>query len=153
VVIRELILLRHAHAVPAAIDGQDIERPLSGSGEQQARQAAQRLRADELLPELILTSPARRAAETARLLLLELALPATTMRVEPPLYMAEPAVLRSVISRCPAEIRRLLLVGHNPGLSELLTELLPRGPALNLATGEYFCMTMSGSGWDRLRVA
>ena len=151
--MRELILLRHGHAVPTAIDGQDAERPLSDSGAHQARQTAQRLRADELLPELILTSPARRAADTARLLQLGLALPAPAVQTEPLLYLAETAVLRSVIGRCPADVRRLLVVGHNPGLSELLMELMPRGPALNLATGEYFCMTLSGIGWNRLHVA
>ena len=62
--MRELILLRHAHAEPAAAGQADIDRPLSAQGLAEAEAAGRWLAAQGLVPDRVLCSPARRARES-----------------------------------------------------------------------------------------
>lgn len=121
--MRELILLRHAHAESAAAGQHDIDRALSRQGLAEAEAAGNWLKAHHLLPDRILCSPARRTRET-----LEQVLQVTgfvEQRQEPRIYNATPGTLMQVADEhgdCP----RLMLIGHNPGL-ETLVALLSSG--------------------------
>lgn len=118
--MRELILLRHAHAESAGTGQDDIDRPLSRQGLAEAEAAGKWLKAHNLLPDRILCSSARRARET-----LEQVLQITgfvEQRQEPRIYDATPGTLMQVADEhreCP----RLMLVGHNPGLEQLVALL------------------------------
>lgn len=133
--MESLILMRHAQALPQAVDGNDHDRPLSETGRLEAQRSAQRMLQAALIPDLVLASPARRTAETATLLLQAMALPSEVLRYDSKLYLASAAMLQQIIKRSGGT-RRLLLVGHNPGLSALAAELL-RQRGLNLATAEF----------------
>lgn len=114
--MRELILLRHAHAEPA-IDGQpDLDRPLTEQGLAEAQAAGRWLTEQGLVPDRVLCSPARRARET-----LEAVLEATgyvEQRLEERIYEATAGTLAE-LADAHRETERLLLVGHNPGLEHL----------------------------------
>jgi len=114
--MRELILLRHAHAEPVANGQTDAERPLSGEGRREAAAAARWLRAQDLAPDRLLVSPARRARETAGAVLAEFG--ALDQREEAAIYEASPGELAALADR-HREVGRLLLVGHNPGVEQL----------------------------------
>ena len=62
--MRELILLRHAHADPALPGQSDMDRPLSAEGLAEAESAGRWLRDQGLVPDCVLCSPARRTRET-----------------------------------------------------------------------------------------
>ena len=62
--MRELILLRHAHAEPATPGQSDLDRPLSPQGLAEAESAARWLKEQGLVPDRVLCSPARRTRET-----------------------------------------------------------------------------------------
>ena len=62
--MRELILLRHAHAEPSAPGQADLDRPLSSEGLAEAEAAGRWLAENRLVPDCVLCSPARRARET-----------------------------------------------------------------------------------------
>ena len=118
--MRELILLRHAHAEPGGVGQEDIDRPLSRQGLAEAEAAGKWLKAHNLLPDRILCSSARRARET-----LEQVLQMTGFieeRQEPRIYDATPGTLMQVADE-HRECARLLLVGHNPGLEQLVALL------------------------------
>ncbi|MET0809155.1 MAG: histidine phosphatase family protein [Pseudoxanthomonas sp.] len=114
--MRELILLRHAHAEPAA-DGQpDLDRPLTVQGLAEAQAAGRWLAGQGLVPDRVLCSPARRARET-----LEAVLEATgyvEQRLDERIYEATAGTLAE-LADAHRETERLLLVGHNPGLERL----------------------------------
>ena len=124
----ELYLLRHGDAVDRATGGYatDDERPLTGAGRAEARRAAGALAELGVKPELVLTSPLARAAETA-------AIAAELLR---PRYGAHesaalapggtPAAVLAAVTGYgdyfgvgDAPVRRVLLVGHMPDLGEL----------------------------------
>lgn len=115
--MRELILLRHAHAEPAANGQADIDRPLSPHGLAEAEAAGRWLLEQKLVPDRVLCSPARRTRET-----LEAVLERTgyvEQRLEERIYDAAPGTLAALLDE-QREVERLLVVGHNPGLEQLV---------------------------------
>ncbi|KRG63697.1 phosphoglycerate mutase [Stenotrophomonas humi] len=115
--MRELILLRHAHAEPADNGQADIDRPLSPHGLAEAEAAGRWLHEQRLVPDRVLCSPARRTRET-----LEAVLSLTgyvEQRLEERIYDAAPGTLAALLDE-HREVERLLVVGHNPGLEQLV---------------------------------
>ena len=126
--MRELILLRHAHAEPATTGQSDLDRPLSPQGLAEAEAAGRWLAEHGLVPDRVLCSPARRSRET-----LEAVLERTgyvEQRLEERIYDAAPGTLAALLDE-HNEVERVLVVGHNPGLEQLVA-LLNSGQ-----TGDY----------------
>jgi phosphohistidine phosphatase len=121
--MRELILLRHAEALPVAAGGSDRDRPLSLRGEAEARDAGAWLREQGASFDAALSSPARRAQMT-----IERALDALGAGVAPHfvagIYEATPGDLLALLEQHAGNAQQALLVGHNPGLEQLLALLL-----------------------------
>ena len=111
--MRELILLRHAHAEPASAGQADLDRPLSPEGLAEAEAAGRWLRENQLVPDRVLCSPSRRTRETLEAVLG--AVGYVDQRLEPAMYEATSGVL-AALADANREVERLLLVGHNPGL-------------------------------------
>jgi phosphohistidine phosphatase len=123
--MKRLLLLRHAKAVPAEDPLADIARPLAERGERDARYIAERLRQHQAPPARILTSSAARTLQTAQHVAAAFAQPRESLVIERRLYLAEPAALLAVIAAQDTALESLLVVGHNPGLTELVQSLLP----------------------------
>jgi phosphohistidine phosphatase len=145
--LRELILLRHAHADAAPLDGNDAERPLSARGRSEATQAAARLLAVGLVPDLVLFSPALRTRETAEILRTALGLPLQAFREVGALYLAAAPILRVQIAAVEPSIHRLMIIGHNPGLSELADQFTPQQRSTVLVNAGYVHVSIGGAGW------
>lgn len=118
---RTLIVLRHAEA--AQVPGlSDRERPLTGDGERDARRVGATLRALGHHPDLVLCSPAERTRRTAELALAELPSDAP-VDIESDLYGAYADELLGIVRATAPDVGTLLLVGHNPGVHELVMGL------------------------------
>lgn len=115
--MRELILLRHAHAEPADTGQADFDRALSSHGLSEAEAAGRWLCEQRLVPDRVLCSPARRARETLETVLALAGY--VEQRLEPRIYEATPGTLAAIIDE-HREAERLLMVGHNPGLEQLV---------------------------------
>jgi phosphohistidine phosphatase len=147
--MRELILLRHGQAEAAEIDAPDADRPLTASGREEAHRAALNLQGAGLVPELILLSPALRARETAELLCATMRIGADRVREIAALYLATPQVIRFHLQSVPEYVRRLLLIGHNPGLSDLAAQLAPTMSGHSLPSAGFARIPVSGT-WHSL---
>jgi phosphohistidine phosphatase SixA len=120
--MHELILLRHAEAVPIENTGDDQLRPLSGRGKEEARAAGQWLAAHRSLPDRVLCSPSRRTDETAQLALEAMAsAPAPQLAAE--IYDASPGELLALLDQ-HGDADSVMLVGHNPGIERLVALLV-----------------------------
>lgn len=116
---RELQLLRHGKSDwSTGVD--DFHRPLKERGLRAARRVGGWLAQQDLLPELVVTSPALRALTTAREACAAMGIRARSIREDRRIYAADVAALLEVLGDCPREAGRVMLVGHNPGLEELL---------------------------------
>ena len=118
--MRELILLRHAHAEPAGPGGNDVDRPLSLQGQAEAEAAGRWLKEHGYVPDRVVRSPARRTRETCELALKELGY--VEQREDERIYDATPGRLMQV-AEDHREIARVLLIGHNPGFEQLVALL------------------------------
>lgn len=137
----ELLLLRHAEAEPAALDGGDFERPLTSAGRDAALAAAARLAALPWRPQRLLCSPAARASATAMVIAQALGLDAHALHEVPELYLATPPVLRGVAQARRGTVDRLMIVGHNPGLSEWGAQLDASFAGRSLPTAGHWLIT------------
>jgi phosphohistidine phosphatase len=108
-----LVLIRHAKAAGGAVDA---DRPLTEGGARQAAAIGPWLEQAGLVPDRVLVSPARRAAQTW-----EAAAPTSAARpiTEPRIYDNTVDALLAAIQETPDDVTTLALVGHNPSIGEL----------------------------------
>lgn len=119
-----VLLLRHAKSSwPSGM--LDVDRPLSARGRKAAVLMGDYLQDEELAPELVLVSPARRTQETWSLV--QPALGAVPMRVEPRIYDAPAARLLSMLQEIDPATGSVLVIGHNPGFEDLAHLLASHG--------------------------
>ena len=119
--LRRLVVLRHAKSAwPEGVA--DHERPLAARGLRDAPAAGRALAEADCLPDLALCSTAVRARQTWELASDQWGTP-PPVRHDRRLYGADAAELLSVVHEVSAEVETLLLVGHNPGLEELVLDL------------------------------
>jgi phosphohistidine phosphatase len=95
----------------------------------------------------VLFSPARRTRETAEILRSALGLPLQAFREVGALYLAAPPILRLQIAAVEPGIHRLVIIGHNPGLSELADALDPQQRSTVLVSAGYVHVSVGGAGW------
>ncbi len=117
--LRELLLLRHGHAVPHGSVEPDFDRPLDERGKSDVAWMARWAIDAGVVPERVAASPARRARETAEGFCREAGLSPETIRWRERIYDAHVSGLLQVLAETPAEFRRVMLVGHNPGFEQL----------------------------------
>lgn len=120
--MKTLLLLRHAKSSWADDRLADFDRPLNDRGRQDAPRMGRLLRQEGLVPDLIIASPAKRAASTAKRAA-DAAGYEGQIRYAPELYMAEPQVYLSVAHQTDDTVSTLMLVGHNPGIEECVSLL------------------------------
>ncbi|MFH8938848.1 SixA phosphatase family protein [Streptomyces griseosporeus] len=119
--LRRLVVLRHAKSARPE-DVEDHERPLARRGRRDAPAAGRALAAADRLPDLAVCSTAVRARRTWELASAEWGTP-PPVRYDPRLYGADAPTLLDVARETPPETGTLLLVGHNPGLADLVLAL------------------------------
>ncbi len=119
---KTLILLRHAKSdYPIGIG--DIDRPLNERGRRDAPVAGQWLATNLGVPDVVVRSPAKRVEQTWELVAPEFSCVPPKHSVDSRIYEASTSDLLSVIFELPDEARTALVIGHNPGLVELATQL------------------------------
>jgi phosphohistidine phosphatase len=128
----EIYLLRHGLAVERGTPGfeDDAQRPLTPKGKKQLRRAGQAMAELELDFEVILTSPFRRARETAEIVARALKAGKRLKLCAALAADRKPAALIRFLEKLKPAPDRILLVGHEPFLSELMSRLLTGGPGL-----------------------
>ena len=119
----ELMILRHGKSswdtgLP------DFDRPLKDRGKRAAQRIGNWILQNNLLPELIISSPATRALETARKCCKVMGIPGKSIQQDRRIYEASDETLLKVLREIPEHYNRVMIVGHNPGLEELLEGLV-----------------------------
>lgn len=117
--LRELLILRHAKSDWKDTTLADIDRPLAGRGKKNAAKVGKWIEQNNLIPDLILCSPAKRAQQTLKRVCIECG--AQTQTIDA-LYMAELDTLLQVLAEAP-DADRIMIIGHNPGLERLFNYL------------------------------
>lgn len=120
----ELLLLRHAKS-DWERNCSDFDRPLNPRGRRDAARIGEWLHDHARAGLHLLSSPARRAAQTAHAVSAMTGIAMDSIRWDERLYLASAETLLEVLGELPESCERVLLIGHNPGLEELLLQLAP----------------------------
>ncbi|MDN3579862.1 SixA phosphatase family protein [Mucilaginibacter flavus] len=143
--MKKLLLIRHAKATHES-DYADFDRPLKDSGKEDAKMMAEVIKGQSIIPQVIITSPALRTQATANIFAqqLELATPGTDKRI----YEASEITWVKVINELPAAYDFIAVVGHNPGISQILYYLT--GQIRDMPTCAVALITFDNDDWQSI---
>lgn len=141
-----LYLFRHAKSSWEDPVVDDFDRPLNRRGEKAAPLMGKVMRARGVFPDLILSSPAKRARQTAKLALKKAGMDEAEIVFDDRLYHASPNGLLKIVRHTDQLLGSVMIFGHNPGLSEfvyLLTGVEEVFPTAALA-----CIHLKSQNWN-----
>lgn len=145
--MRTLTLLRHAKSSWNNPGLGDHERPLNPRGERDAPEMARRINEAGIRPSLIVSSPATRAWNTAKFLANEISYPNEFLQRDNKLYGASLDTLIRYLASQDSGFNSILMVGHNPGLTEFANYLVPH-VTNNLPTAGVVSVQIDSDDWD-----
>jgi len=146
--MRTLCFVRHAKSSWDDPSLPDIDRPLSSRGKRDAPAMAGRVKELNILPELIVTSPARRAKKTAKYFKKTFDLGASAFVEDLSLYDASPDDIVAVVRHLDNAKRTVFIFGHNPTLT-FLANRFPGVRIDNVPTCGIFQIKTLVASWDQ----
>lgn len=145
--MKTLTLLRHAKSSWKDAGLKDHERPLNRRGRRAAPLMADRMKDAGIRPSLVLSSPALRAWTTAEIVAQRLGLPVESVQREDRLYHAAVSGLLEIVAGQDPDVDHVMIVGHNPGLTDFANHLLP-GLTGNIPTCGVVSFELAADDWD-----
>lgn len=136
--MKSLTLFRHAKTERESATGQDVDRRLAERGRNDAPRVGEEIRKLGLDYDLILSSPAARAAETAEMAGLS---PSFDERI----YDATADELLAIVRATDDSANRLMMVVHNPGFERLASQLV--GHSVEMPTGSIVEIELASDHW------
>lgn len=121
--MKTLYIVRHAKSSWAESDLSDFERPLNDRGKRDAPRMGKRLKEKDFHPDLILSSPAKRAFSTAKRICKAIDYKKDLIKTDKRLYHADEELIMTVLHEIKQKYQVVMLVGHNPGLTDFVNAL------------------------------
>ena len=144
---KTLTILRHAKSSWKDTSLADHDRPLNKRGERDLPVMASRVQQAGIRPSLILTSPATRAWTTARGIAQGISYPVEFLQRDERLYHAGTRRILDVLAEQDTGFNSVMVVGHNPGLTDFANHFLP-GITDNIPTCGFVALTIETEDWD-----
>lgn len=148
--MKTVFLVRHAKSSWKYPDLDDFERPLNRRGRNNLKYISRFLNDLNVVPDLILSSPATRAAVTARGIAAGTDYPSDRIRYSESIYLADEDALLEVIKGLDDSVKNVILVGHNPGLTRLASYIGDR-EIDNIPTCGVFCVELDIISWSNIK--
>ena len=144
-----LYLFRHAKSSWSFDDLSDQERPLNDRGRDDAPAMGRALGKRRICPDLVMSSPAVRAMSTAVLIARELQYPSDKISINTGIYGADVDDLLTIIHALPDSAASVLLVGHNPTITETANALSPSAMS-EMPTAAVVCLHFECDKWEEV---
>ena len=148
--MKRLFLCRHAKSSWKDLSLDDIDRPLNKRGKENAPEMGRRLNAQGIRPDLIISSPAKRALKTARCLAKELDFDKKKIRIMEEIYGAYAEELLEIIRGIDNDAELVIIVGHNPETT-VLANILGDLDIDNVPTCGIVALDFSVVSWAQVR--
>ena len=148
--MKTLLVLRHAKSSWKDPAVTDHDRPHKSRGKRDAPRIGKIIAAEEVRPDIILSSTAKRARRTAEDVSDAVGLSGKAVVLDSRLYLAEPAEIVNVVRNAGSDVRCVLVVGHNPGLEVLVMRLT--GHAEPLPTAAVAAVGLPMDSWRSLEL-
>ena len=145
--MKRLYLVRHAKSSWGDPKLADMDRPLNKRGKRDAPAAGERLKKRKVNPDLIISSPAKRARRTARAIAEQIGYPVKKIVMDDAVYHAASVELLAVIRGIDDACGEAMMFGHNPGFTDL-AGLLTGARVDDLPTCAIFCVDSDSDSWQ-----
>lgn len=148
---KHLFLIRHAEAGhPSGV--KDFDRPLSETGYEEANKMSNALRYYDIQPELFISSPAKRALNTAMVFAETFHVPVNQIQPENMIYDASVETLLSIVNHLPEQYNKIALFGHNPGITNF-SEYLSDEYLGNIPTAGIVHISFQEEQWAHISIS
>jgi phosphohistidine phosphatase len=145
--MKTLTLVRHAKSSWKNPHLSDRQRPLNKRGKRDAPIMGKRILEHGIRPSLIVSSPATRAWTTAKIIATQISYPIEFLQREDSLYLASLDGILEVVAAQDNGFNNLMVVGHNPGMTDFANFLSP-GLTHNLPTAGVVCVQIDQDDWN-----
>ncbi len=150
--MKTIILVRHAKSSWKDLSLDDFDRPLNKRGKKNAPFMGQKLKARRIMPDLVLSSPAKRARKTARAIAKAIDYPKKKIIFDNNMYHASARYLFKMVRNLDDRHEMVMLVGHNPDLNDLASMWLEKNPVDNIVTTGVYCIKFDVNRWQKVRL-
>ena len=148
--MKTLYLVRHAKSSWKYPKLDDFERPLNKRGRRNAPFMGSLLRELNVAPDLVISSPANRAAMTARIIAAALDYPLEDIRYTEAIYEFGEKALIDVVKEIDDMVDQSMVVGHNPATNGL-ANYIGNQPVSNIPTCGVFCVELDIASWSNIK--
>lgn len=145
-----LHIVRHAKAAQKEHKQKDAARSLNKRGMRDATNMAAHLARQGIRPDWLIASDSQRTKQTAALLCAGLGLDSNTLHIDQRLYLASADALMAVLRETPTDYREIMLVGHNPGVTDLIALLTGVALVEGLPTMAVATLELAAGNWREL---
>jgi phosphohistidine phosphatase len=149
--MKTLYVVRHAKSSWQDVNISDFDRPLNDRGKRDAPRMAKRLKEKEIHPDLMLSSPAKRALSTCKVIAETLGYAQEKIKTDRSLYHASEDSILDVVRNVKAKHDVLMIFGHNPGLTDFVNQLSGEDTIIdNIPTCGIVCFTFKVDSWNEV---
>jgi len=145
--LKILTIVRHAKSSWKNTSLSDKKRPLNRRGDRDAPLMGERIHEHGIRPSLIVSSPATRAWTTAKIIATAINYPREFLQKEDTLYLASLHEILDIVVAQDSGFNNLMLVGHNPGMTDFVNFLVP-GLTSNLPTAGVVSVQIDRDDWS-----
>jgi phosphohistidine phosphatase len=147
--MKTLYLVRHAKSSWKYPNLDDFERPLNKRGRKNAPFMGSLLKKFKVTPDLVISSPANRAAMTARMITSAISYPLENIRYSEAIYEFSENALIHVVKQIDDSVNEAMVVGHNPAINGLANYIADQ-PISNIPTCGVFCVNLDIASWANM---
>lgn len=147
--MKTLYVIRHAKSSWDDPSLADFDRPLNKRGKHDAPKMGKRLRHLEVVPDLLLSSPAERALTTCTIIAEQIGYPQSKIKTDRNLYHADDAQILSTVQALDNKHNVVWIFGHNPGLTDFVN-LIANAGIDNIPTCGVVACSLNISSWDEV---
>jgi len=148
--MKTIYLVRHAKSSWEKIDLPDEKRPIMEKGKKRTKKVIDYLHANHINVDYIISSHAVRALETAKILAQGLNYPLENIKIDHEIYHGDGESIKDHISKLPDRFNSVMIVGHNPSLTNLVNLFL-KSPIDNLPTSGVASFSFDTDRWENLQ--
>jgi phosphohistidine phosphatase len=149
--MKTIILVRHAKSSWKDLSLDDFDRPLNKRGKKDAPFMGKKLKERQIMPDLVLSSPAKRARKTATAIAKAIGYPKKKIIFDDNMYHASAGYLFEIIRNLDDKHGAVMLFGHNPDFNDLADMLLKKNPVHNIVTTGLYCIKFNVDQWQNVR--
>jgi phosphohistidine phosphatase len=149
--MKTLYVVRHAKSSWDDPDQADFDRPLNDRGKRDAPRMGKRLKEKDIHPDLLISSPAKRALSTCKRIAKELGYAKEKIKEDRQLYHASDDLILSVLHDVNDKHSTVMIFGHNPGLTDFVNSLMSEEKNIdNIPTAGVVAFRLDVGSWKQL---